>query len=151
MHPNFLLARSASNAPNCWSVAATKLFWRFPASKWKDEKKSPRSISPTARTCNRENISADVALRATVRSGILSFRRCNKGRAVIAANQWPSFRGAKRRGISLLPRFEHDGRRALRLGCVGRHFVSEQFSFSGSKHEITVSRHATREHILETT
>jgi hypothetical protein len=29
--------------------------------------------------------------------------------------------------------------------------LNQQFSFSGSKQEITVSRHATREHILETT
>ena len=32
-----------------------------------------------APACNLENISADVALRVTVRSGILSFRRGHKG------------------------------------------------------------------------
>src|SRR5882724_5054642 len=75
MHQSSLPEKFASNAPNYWSAAVAKLFCWSRASKWRDEKKSPRWNLRTARACNLGNISADVTLQLTIRSGILNFRR----------------------------------------------------------------------------
>src|ERR1700693_3763800 len=74
-HQTLLLAKFASNAPNYWSAAAVKLFWESRASKWRGETTFLRWNSPTEHVCSLENISPDVALQVTVRSGILNFRR----------------------------------------------------------------------------
>ena len=65
----------------------------------------------------------------------------------------PAYRGEERSDEESLFLFDLSTKEIARCAqdLWGVWFDSEQFSFSGSKHEITVSRHATREHILETT